>query len=71
MRTLLRAWTGPSAVREIATACRDAELDVVCEGTEHVYVDVEGSSPGAAAWNAHASLFKKHRTDFGLRFVVP
>lgn len=70
MNTRLRAWTGPGAVREIAAACRDAGLHVVCEGTEHVYVDVEGSAPDAAAWNALASLFAKHGKDYGLRFLV-
>lgn len=67
-RYKLRAWTGPSFVRQIARACREAGIKVLVEGTEHVIVESEGTAADAAAWNALAALQQKHGTDFGLRF---
>lgn len=64
---LLRAWTGPCLVGQIAEKARDAGLAVTCEGTEHVYVRADGSDEGAAAWNVLVDLVRKHGTDFGLR----
>jgi hypothetical protein len=64
---LLRVWTGPCLVRQLADKARDAGVTVTCEGTEHVYVRADGSDGDAAAWNVLVDLVRKHGTDFGLR----
>lgn len=66
-RFLLRAWTGPCLVGQIADKARDAGVTVTCEGTEHVYVEADGTEGDAAAWNVLVDLVRKHGTDFGLR----
>lgn len=66
-RFLLRAWTGPCLVRQLADKLRDAGVTVTCEGTEHVYVLSDGTEGDAAAWNVLVDLVRKHGTDFGLR----
>ncbi len=44
----LVAWTGPTAVKEVADKLRYAGVAVSCEGTERVFVSVEGETPRAA-----------------------
>ncbi len=63
----LRIWTGPSLVSELAGKLRDAGVTVTVEGTEHVYVEAEGSDDSAASWNILVALFNTHGRDYGLR----
>ena len=63
----LRIWTGPTLVKELTAKLREAGVDVVCEGTEHVHVRSEGSDRLAAAHNLLATLMKAYKTDFGLK----
>jgi hypothetical protein len=63
----IQVWTGPALVKQLAEKMRQAELDVVCEGTEHVYLDQAGSDAAGAVWNVLAALCRMHATDFGLR----
>lgn len=63
----LRVWTGPTLVKEITAKLRQAGVEVVCEGTEHVHVRSEGSDRMAAAHNVLACLMKVHKTDFCLK----
>lgn len=63
----LKVWTGPSYVKEMGRMIKRAHLKVPVVGTEHVYVDVKGTSCYGAAWNMQAMLYRKFRTDFGLR----
>jgi hypothetical protein len=63
----LRIWTGPTLVRELTTKLREAGVEVVCEGTEHVHVRSEGSDRHAAAHNVLATLMKAYNTDFCLK----
>ena len=63
----LRIWTGPTLVKELTAKLREAGVEVVCEGTEHVHVRSEGSDRYAAAHNVLAMCMKAHMTDFGLK----
>src|SRR5512147_2293962 len=47
----LRIWTGPTLVKEVTTKLREAGVEVVEEGTEHVHVRSEGSDRLGAAHN--------------------
>lgn len=60
-------WTGPTLVSELAEKVREAGLELLLEGTERIYLAVEGTTPEAAKWNALAQLEKTHGTSFGLR----
>lgn len=62
----LRLWTGPIGVKEIATSARRAGYHVT-EGTEHIYVESEGSDRAAAHHNFLVDLKKSAGTDYGLR----
>lgn len=62
----LKFWTGPTLVEQIATRFREAGVTVTCEGTEHVYVNGDGSDGFAAEWNVLVDLQRKHGTSFGL-----
>lgn len=63
----LKFFTGPTCVREIATGMTEAGIKVAIVGTEHVYVEAEGSDELAARWNVLASLMQTHGKDYGLR----
>jgi len=63
----LRIWTGPTLVKEITAKLRQAGVEVVCEGTEHVHVRSEGSDHMAAAHNVLAFLMRTFMTDFNLK----
>lgn len=70
-RFKLRAWTGPTCVREIAQALGTVdEIASVSAGTEHVYFECEGTTDETAAWNARAAIFGKLGRDFGLKIVA-
>lgn len=69
-RFLLRAWTGPSFVGQIAEKIREAGFQGVVEGTEHVMFEGEGTTGDAASWDALVDIRRKHGVDFGLH-VVP
>lgn len=64
----LRVFAGPCGVKDVAETLRQAGLDVSCEGTEHVFLNAEGSTPEGAAWNASVDVFRFHGRDFGLHF---
>jgi hypothetical protein len=63
----LKVWTGPTLVRKISEKAKKAGIEVETEGTENIYVIVEGTTGGAAEWNFIATMHQKHGTDFGLR----
>jgi len=63
----LRIWTGPTRVKELSAKLREAGVEVVCEGTEHVHVRSEGSDRMAASHNILAMLMKAYKTDFSLK----
>lgn len=66
-RFLLRAWTGPCLVGQIADKLVEAGVEVTYRGTEQVLVEADGTDGGAAAWNVLVDLVRRHGTDFGLR----
>lgn len=64
----LRFYTSPVGVSEMATKLRESGLDVVCEGTEHVYVDAQALASLPQVYvvdNAISAIKAKHGTDFG------
>jgi hypothetical protein len=63
----MKAWTGPTLVKQLADKLREAGINVTLEGTETVYFVAEGSYPDAAGWNTLVDLMNTHGTDFGLR----
>ena len=63
----LKVWTGPTLSTQIGRMMKRAHLNVVVSGTEHVYVDVKGTSCAGAGNDMLAMLHRKFRTDFGLR----
>jgi len=65
-RFLLRAWTGPALVKQIADKVREAGFQGVLEGTEHVMFEGEGTTGEAAAWDSLVDIRRKHGSDFGL-----
>jgi hypothetical protein len=54
-------------VRQIRQRLRAAKVKVVSSGTESILVDAPGTSCAGASWNVLAALYRKHKTDFGLR----
>ena len=62
----LTAHTGPVIVREIADALRAAGISVLCEGTEHVYVEAPGEDRYRAAHGVTEALRRTHGKTFGL-----
>jgi hypothetical protein len=64
----LSVHTGPCCVKEIAEKCREAGLNVVCEGTERIYIDFHANGLDNARCLAQMTLEAKHGTNFGLRF---
>jgi hypothetical protein len=66
----VRSHTGPGLVSTVADAMRSAGIEGVEEGTENVYCVIQGRGPEYAAWNVLAALFRKHRTDYGLRPIA-
>ena len=63
----MELWTGPTLVRQIRQRLRVAKVKVVSSGTESVLVDASGTSCEGAAWNILSALYRKHKTDFGLK----
>jgi hypothetical protein len=63
---LIRFWTGPTLVKQLADKAREAGLDVEIEGTEHIYIRCFGSCRYAATHNMRVDLIRKHGKDFGL-----
>lgn len=62
----LKAWTGPTLVREIADRLRGAGFASVLEGTEHVHWDAEGQTPEGACWNSAVDMERVFGTSFGI-----
>ena len=63
----LKVWTGPSYAKEMGRWMRRAKLKVPVTGTEHVYVDIKGTSCKGAEHNMRAMLYRKYRSDRGVR----
>lgn len=66
----VRVWVGACGslgVHEYANFMRQAKLDVVCEGTEHVYLDILAENAVEASWGVIEALQSTHGKDFGLR----
>lgn len=63
----MKIWTGPTLVQQLAEKAREAGLQEVRAGTEHIYVVVAAMSRDWAAWNVCAALRSRHGTDYGLR----
>jgi hypothetical protein len=62
----LKVWTGPTLAVELGRRVRRAGLKVPITGTEHIYVNVKGTSCAAANHNMRAALYSKYRMDWGL-----
>ena len=60
-------WTGPAYAVRLGRYIRRAGVRTPIIGTEHVYVDMKATSRDGAAWNVTAMLYRKYKTDFGLR----
>jgi hypothetical protein len=67
MRYLLRVWTGPCLVRQIADKLTEAGVEVTYAGTETVLVEADGADGDGATWNVLVDMTRTHKTDFGLR----
>lgn len=65
-RYRLKVWTGPTYAKEMGRMVRRVGLPVTT-GTEHIHVDVKGTSCAGATHNMLAQIYRKYRTDFGLR----
>lgn len=65
---VMKAYTGPTVVKEIASRVKSAGIDITMIGTEHIYIVAAGESLEDAAHHAHAAIVKKCGRDFGLRF---
>jgi len=64
----MRCWTGPVDVKHDACLLRDAGLNVVCEGTEHVYLDVAATNTDTAREKIIQAMIAKHGSVKGMRF---
>ena len=53
---ILKVWTGPRGVKEIAAKMKAAGFANVSEGTEHVYFTSEGHARDSAGWDAQVDL---------------
>jgi hypothetical protein len=53
----VKAWTGPGFVSHYAAKLREANIKVTCEGTEHVYAEIEGESRYAVTNTAKMALY--------------
>ena len=53
----VKAWTGPGFVGHYAAKLRAENIKVICEGTEHVYAEIEGESRDAATDAAKMALY--------------
>lgn len=65
----MRCWTGPVDVKHDAEMLRTAGVNVVCEGTEHVYMDVEASNSDEANAKLIQAMLAKHGSVKGIRFT--
>ena len=65
-RWLIQIYTGPTCVHGFAHQCRQAKLRVEMEGTENIYIVVEGIDGDDAARNVSVALKREFGTDFGL-----
>lgn len=63
----IKVWTGPTLALQIGRMMKRAHIKVSAIGTEHVYVDMKGTSCAAAGWNMLVMMQRKFRTNFGLR----
>jgi len=65
----MKCWTGPVDVKNDAELLRAAGINVVCEGTEHVHMDVEAKDTTQAREKLILALLKRHGTCLGIRFT--
>jgi hypothetical protein len=63
----LRYWTGPTQVEEWADRLVASGVKVTVRGTEHVYVEAQGSSENAAEHNVAADYEKHYKLPYPLR----
>ncbi len=64
------AFTGPCLPDVLGARAREAGLGCVYAGTEHIHADIEANGRDSAPWNAMATLYQHHGTDFGLRWEM-
>lgn len=60
----VKAWTGPGFVGHYAAKLREANIKVTCEGTEHVYAEIEGENRYAAADAAKIAMYGNTKPAF-------
>lgn len=65
----MKCWTGPVDVKHDAELLRAAGINVTCEGTEHVHMDVEAKDTTEANEKLIQSMLAKHGTVWGIRFT--
>lgn len=70
MRIKLKVWTGPCGVKRVAELVSDAHIEVVVNGTEHIYCAVEAESAEQAKDIFRDKLWATFNKDFGLRPVA-
>ncbi len=70
MKYILKLWWGPVGIYEIAEKCREAGIEITCEGTEHLYLAEDGMDGHAAFRGILSKLQAKHGTTFGFTTYV-
>lgn len=65
----LKAYTGPAWVHQRADQLKEADIKVVLEGTESIYVDQDGSSIDAAINTVHYKIRAYFGRDLSLKFT--
>jgi hypothetical protein len=65
---VMKAYTGPVVVKEIASRVKSAGVDITMLGTEHIYVVAAGENFEDAANHVRHAIVRKCGRDFGLRF---
>ena len=66
MKFMLKLYTGPGSVGQIAEKCREAGVHVFVEGTEHLHLEGEGLDALEAFNGIVAKLKATHQRSFGL-----
>lgn len=62
----LKAFTGPTQVKQLADKIRESGSIDLLEGTEHVYWTCSGDNAEHAAFRAVENIKRVHGTAFGL-----
>ena len=69
-RYRIKTWTGPAHVGQLAAKVSSAGLNVVCAGTEHLFVDVEATTGEVAVSTFMSKLHTRYGHFFGLRPTI-